>query len=293
MNSFIAVFQRAGGIVDAAIASINLNALTPTGLSLFFSLAAFVVSWRGIKLAMASGESKSLSPIMNQLISTIFGVSIVYYLLTSGFDMVFVQGVDGSLKKVASILLPGGMSGSVIITSISSMNDALTSVSKMMSDLFKDASVLDTLTVFFKNLPTILVLSFTELLIIVGIIAYFGIVSISFVMVKIALILAPIFIPWLLLPATSFLFVGWLRFLISSSLYQVVGAVIIYFSQNLLIRTAELITQTNTFPESLFAALAMCAMQFVILWLILKVPGIAKQLAMGQKMDIFGAFTAR
>jgi len=294
MSGFLEIFQKAGAIVDGAVASYNVHVLTDVGMNLFWAMAAFVVSWRGIKLAMASGEARGLSPLMNQFLSTIFGVTIVFFLLGAGFDMVFVQGIDGSLKKVAEILLPGGMGGGLINTSIESMYQGLNAVSKMMSDLFKDTTVLDTLTVFFKNLPTILVLAFVEFLIIVGIVAYFSLVSMSFILVKVALVIAPIFIPWLLLPATSFVFMGWLRFLISASLYQVIGAAIIFFSQSLLTNTAKLIAETGgTFPESLFAAIAMAALQVTILALIVKVPQIAKQLSMGQKLDVFESFKSK
>lgn len=294
MSGFLEIFQKAGAIVDGAVASYNVHVLTGIGMNLFWAMAAFVVSWRGVKLAMASGEARGLSPLMNQFLSTIFGVTIVFFLLGAGFDMVFVQGIDGSLKKVAEILLPGGMGGGLINTSIESMYQGLNAVSKMMSDLFKDTTVLDTLTVFFKNLPTILVLAFVEFLIIVGIVAYFSLVSMSFILVKVALVIAPIFIPWLLLPATSFVFMGWLRFLISASLYQVIGAAIIFFSQSLLTNTAKLIAETGgTFPESLFAAIAMAALQVTILALIVKVPQIAKQLSMGQKLDVFESFKSK
>ncbi|MDP2152203.1 MAG: type IV secretion system protein [Methylotenera sp.] len=294
MSGFIEIFEKAGNIVDGAVASYDLHILTGVGMNLFWAMAAFVVSWRGIKLAMASGEARGLSPLMNQFLNTIFGVTIVLFLMSSGFDLVFVEGINGSLQQVAGILLPGGMSGSVVNTSISSMYQGLNSVSQMMSDLFKDATVLDTLTVFFKNLPTILVMGFVQLLIIIGILAYFALVSLSFVLVKIALVLAPIFIPWLLLPATSFIFVGWLRFLISAALYQVIGAAVIFFSQNLLTNTAKLIAETGgTFPESLFAAIAMAALQVTILALIIKVPEIARQLSMGQKLDVFESFKTK
>lgn len=291
MSSFIDIFEKAGAIVDGAVATFDIHVLSDVGMNLFWALAAFVVSWRGIKLAMASGESKSLSPMMNQLIKTIFGVTLVLFLLGAGFDMVFIQGIDGSLQKVSGLLLPGGMSGSAVSTSIAAMYEGLNVVSKMMSDLFKDVTVLDTLTVFFKNLPTVLVLIFVQIMIIFGIVSYFALISMSFVMVKVALVIAPIFIPWLLLPVTSFVFMGWLRFLISASLYQVIGAAIIYFSQSLLAGTAKLIAETDgTFPESLFAAIAMASIQVTILVLIIKVPQIAKQLSMGQKIDVFESF---
>lgn len=294
MTGFIEIFEKAGAIVDGAVASYDLQILTSTGMNLFWAMAAFVVSWRGLKLAMASGEARGLSPLMNQFLNTIFGVGIVLYLIGPGFDMVFVQGINGSLQQVAGILLPGGMSGSVINTSISAMYQGLNAVSQMMTDLFKDTTVFDTLTVFFKNLPTILVMGFVQLLIILGIMAYFALVSLSFVLVKIALVLAPIFIPWLLLPATSFIFMGWLRFLIGAALYQVIGAAVIFFSQNLLTNTAKLIAEAGgTFPESLFAAIAMAALQVTILALIIKVPEIARQLSMGQKLDVFESFKTK
>lgn len=290
MSGFIAMFEKAGAIVDGAVNSLDLNILTPTGLNLFYALGVTVIAWRGIRLAMRSGE-RNLTPVMTDMINTIFGVALVYFFLTAGFDLVFVQGIDGSLQKVAGILLPGGMSGSAVTTSLASMYEGLNAVSKMMSDLFKDASMFDTLTVFFKNLPTIFVLGFVELMIIIGIIAYFALISLSFFMVKIALVLAPIFIPWLLLPATSFVFGGWVKFLISASLYQVIGAVIIFLSQGLLASTAKLIAETGgTFPESLFAAIAMASLQVTILALITEVPKIARQLAMGQKLDVFDSF---
>lgn len=290
-TTFIEFFDKAGEIVDKAAASYDLHVLTDTGMNLFWALAALIVSWRGVQFAMASGDGRSLSPVMNKVISTVFGVGFVLYMMQSGFDIIFVDGIAKSLEIVAGKLMPGGMGGGVLSQSLASMFVGFQVISQMASDIFKDVSLLDTLTVFFKNMPTLLVLMFAELLIVIGIVALFAVISVSIVMVKVAIIIAPIFIPWLLLPATSFVFMGWVRFLIAACLYQVVGAAVIFFAQNLLTNTAKLITESgNTFPESLFAALAMCALQITILTVIVKVPQIAKQLSSGQKLDVFDTF---
>lgn len=65
---------------------------------------------------------------------------------------------------------------------------------------------------------------FTALFIILGAIAFVGQYLFTQVMVKVALMMMPIMVPFIMLEKTRFIFEGWLKFLITAGFTKIVGA---------------------------------------------------------------------
>lgn len=261
-------------VVDAAQRAMDVAALAGIGENLFIYLAIITMSWLGLVIMMSGGE---IGGVMAKLIQTLFKIGFVYWMVGSGFELIFVQGVDGSLAKVAQTLGAGNPS---------QLGDQLyapvLATSAAVANMFKDAGMLDVLTIIGKNLSTLIVLGVSILIALGAMLAYFVFLAMSVFLVKLALILGPIFIPWLLISQTDFLFYSWLKFLIIGALYKVVGAVILGFAGKVLAGGGSLLAATKgEMPQALYAALAMAGLELIILYLVVQIPQISASLISG------------
>lgn len=280
IQKFADVYNRIQGLVDHAVASIDLSVLNAAGLRLFAGLALIALAWKGIEMMLAGGVVKDL---LGKTIRQLFIVGLVFWLSSSGYEQVFVQGVDGSLSAIADMLLPGSASsGSSMATGAAFMLEALQKVGGMVTQLFADATIWDTLTIAFQNLPTLLVLFLTLIIMFFALLGYLAFWTVSMFLVKLVLLLGPVFVPWLVLERTAFIFWGWLRILIVAGLYKVVGGGILMFAGQLLAGETDLIAMMDgKFPDSLAVAVGIASLQLTILYLIAQIPKIAQGLVSG------------
>lgn len=271
--------QQAAQIATGASHSLNIGLLSGVGLNLVGGLSAIVLSWFGIQGMLAGGN---FSDIMSQMIRTVFLISITYWLVSPGFGEVWTAGVDGSLSMVADLILPGAGAGSVLQMASGQLWDVNAAVAANLSKMFENVSLFDTMTVFFKNLPTIAILLAVEGIVLIALFLMFAIASVGMALVQIALLLGPIFIPWLIIDKTSFLFWGWVKFLVSSCLYKVVGAAVILYANTVITSGAGLIAQARgEQPESLMAAVALGGICLTIVYLVIQIPALANGLVSG------------
>lgn len=189
------------------------------GLNLLNYLAVIAIAFAGIQLALTSG---SLSQPMNKLVTTIFTVGFAYYLLSpAGYDLFVKTGIDKSMDKLADLIMPGGSA---------SVSDGFTNLLQVefqllfeAIDKFQFKGLLDIL----KFSGVVILLAFCMLafmlLALLGMVAALS----ALISVAIALALGPIFIPFMVLERTEFLFDGWLKFTINACLTKVIVAVLI------------------------------------------------------------------
>ena len=185
-------------------------------MKLFISLSIIALSWAGIKITMSSG-SGSLSEPMTLMIRTIFLMGFVYYLLSpDGYKLMVVNFVGGLTDEVALLAMPEGTS------TVSGMLDFSNSQLIILSNAWAKISGAG-FWAFATNLGGMVI--FTILLQILyaifAILAFIGFLS-ALVSVAIAFSIGPLFIPFLMVEKTSFLFDGWVKFTISACMTKVI-----------------------------------------------------------------------
>lgn len=275
------IYERMRGVVDGALDTMDIGVLHTAGLNLFGGLAVIAICWSAIMMVLEQPDGKKGNTVIGKIIRQVMLIGIVYWLVKGGFETVFVQGVDLSLQKVAYILMPSSGSAS-LAGGMDYMWAAMQAVGQLIASLFEGAQVWDVLTIAGKNLPTLMLLTLSLFIMSLTAMGYATFLTVSLFLVKLVLLLGPIFIPWLLLEKTSFLFWGWLRFLIVASLYQVVGAVILYFAYKLLAGEAQIIAELDgSFPESLMLSVMVASLHLTILYLISQIPKISQALVSG------------
>lgn len=171
-----------------------------------------------MRLAIGSG---SLSESMSKLMQSIFLICFVFYLMGDGYNTMVVGLIDGLCNKLASLALPQG----------ASLQDGFINFSSSQWNVISAIwSTYDQQGWFqmLQGIGVILILTLVlqVLFIIFALIAVIGYMSVL-VTVGIGLSIGPLFIPFLVLDKTSFLFDGWVRFMIGASFTKVILAIII------------------------------------------------------------------
>ena len=186
---------------------------------LFLYLSIIAISFTGIKLAMSSG---SLSEPMSALIKTIFLIGFTTWLLNDGYNLMVVAGIDGLCNKLAELALPG--TGTKFEDGFINFSTAQFSVLGDILKAYTEQGWWDTFNNFGSMLIfTVLLMALFIIFSLLALIAFMSVI----VTVGIALAVGPIFIPFLVLEKTSFLFDGWVRFMIAASFTKVIIAIIV------------------------------------------------------------------
>jgi len=129
---------------------------------------------------------------------------------------------------------------------------------------------------------------------------YVLVVQMGSILLSVAFILGPILVPWYLLPATEFLFTGWLKFTIVAGLYKVVawllvtiviGGVLPALTALLNGITSAVSTNTDDYYGSAYLTyMAVAFVACVGAYMMKMVPNIANGLVSGQARIDTGTF---
>ncbi len=204
--------------------------LAGAGSRLFWILALGMLSWQGIKLML---EGRELAEAVGELVVFFLSAGLVFGALSNWGEV--VGRIDESfhwLAAQATDLPPGEQAP------LRGLELALDPAFSILNTAFQSPglsfSTLADLGNTFASTGFWLA-SFLMKLLIVAFILFSGLVYIamyiiSMVLFYVAAALGPVMIPWVLFAPMSFLFDGWVRFVISASLYKVVGLVMIALS---------------------------------------------------------------
>lgn len=280
-NAVNAIFQQIG--------TLDYGMLLPEGESLFGLLAVIVISWMGIRYLLQSG---SMTDLMGSFIQTILMIGLVYWLIQpASYALIFgtgaiddaSSGIVGTMNVIAAKIIGGNSSiASSITTTVSMLIGKSFEIAIALKDeFFKDGSSWMTLiSSFFKNLFVIIYYVVAMFVLLLAGLVFFAVTVYSQVMIVIALILGPVLVPWILLPATSFLFDGWLRFLIIAALTKVVGAIMIAVSAKVLDAVVMNISGAD-FTTQIISAMMAMLFSLLILYLMSQIPSIASSIIQG------------
>jgi hypothetical protein len=115
-----------------------------------------------------------------------------------------------------------------------------------------------------------------------------GIMIVAKFQTAIAILFAPVLIPWAMWPATSFVFNAWLNFLLAGTMTQAMVTIVAAMTTTAVERLCAVVATYAGKEVSLvaFGALFLCAA--LIAWLFLNVPRLASSLVAGAALGIQG-----
>ena len=232
LQDLILMLQQAGILVDQLMASVA-PAVAGAGMQLWQGLALIVVVWTGAQMAL-SGHGVNMASVVRMVI----GLSIPL-----GMLQFYTAPLPGAGRSVPDLITGMGewLQTMIVADAGSAMLEQLGLALAAWREQFGGRESFGGMATFGWNvvtdLPGVLDAAFDLLVtvalmmgLVIGLIFVFALgqaqVMWAQMALSIALLLGPVFIPWIVIPQLSFLFWGWLRTVLVYSLYgAVAGAV--------------------------------------------------------------------
>ena len=232
LNELLRMLQQAGILTGQLMASVA-PAVATAGMQLWQGLALIVVVWTGAQMALSGGGIN-----MAAVVRMVIGLSIPL-----GMLQFYTAPLPGAGRSVPELITGMGewLQLMIVADAGTAMMEQLALAGTAFRELFAGEGVFGSMAAFGWNLvtdlPAVLDAAFDlavtlglMMLLAIGLVVVFAIgqaqVMWAQLALSIALVLGPIFIPWLLVPQLSFLFWGWLRTVLVYSLYGAVAAAI-------------------------------------------------------------------
>ena len=274
--------------------------LESTGESILYMLFALIVAWSLLKAMMGNGFNQ----FVEEMIVVFLYWGIVYAFLHAGGIQAIKQFVDSIASAFVGrdmSTLTGALKSTVetgfdAITSIVSMPDLQTNITSTMTEDQKDEfeDSIGEVPLMILSLVNLVSKLATGFIVAVALVTYCANILISFASIAIAVALAPIMVPFYILPAARFLFDGWLRFFLGAAFIKVVGAFFLHFTdalmQSMLTVSNNLLLPKNTDFMTLLNGnfmLGVCCIILAMLsaHLMAMVPSIASGLFSGSSVS--------
>lgn len=263
-------------VIETATGGMTVR-LMPTGQMLLNALTGIAMTWFGIQWALGDDQEDAMRDLVRIIL--IWGIAAWFLREFDYLTGAIVSGFDEAAAIVAGVGDYKDMSGSVT-RALGTFGEAIMVIwERITKAAYVEGWGINVQSVFVGIIYLILI----GMLVLAGILfarAYI----ISIIVTDIALAIAPIMIPWIMLQQTRFIFEGWMRYLVVAGMYRVVGAVLVTLSSQLIptlvsIRTA---TRDDGILELDFYSLFMMLLfTSVVIWLMHHIPQIANGLVGG------------
>lgn len=229
----------ASGIINQVIESIiaavesgftNLSqspSMADAGYSIMYMLMAVMLGWAGLKAILGNG----ISSFFEEMVVLLIMMAVIQALLSSGG----IDGIEKFVNGVATNIAGSDMSNLrlTLDSTIKKTFNAVVDILSMPSIASASGwSIGQLLTAIPQMMAQILAKMICAMFLVLSSGIFIANVIIAYGSIMIAKALAPIMIPWLLLPSASFLFDGWLRFFLGSCMFKVVGAFFVKLTES-------------------------------------------------------------
>lgn len=287
--------QTMNAVLGAVISTItkafdslkNNDGIKGAGKTLAYSLFAIVFAWSLLK-AMVQGDG--INGIVAELVPLVATLAVITALLEGGgvgqivkfMDSVASSfGLSGGLKDD---IQNAGQKGFLAIMNILTMPSPNSNITLGITDIMKGIGLAG---LFIVGLIAKIIASF---IVVLAIAIYMANVVLAHGSIMLAESLAPLMVPFLLVPALSFIFDGWLKFTLGAAMIKVVGAFMIAFTSTLMDGLALLSQKVQVPPDTDFASLAatnliiycgLVLLAFLCAYMMMQVPQLASGLLSG------------
>jgi hypothetical protein len=213
-NYFTAIFQAITELLTQ-----HSGMFVAMGQNMFRAFAVILISWFGIKTALASAgdnEGFRFSNFVSLVMVIAFGFAMITYYDTP---------IPGFGRSFQSLIVDQAtyLSNRLEAESLGEIQERLVEVYSTM----EPPSLLDVIQIirYFVTMVAIILAQ----------VAVLAVVSYGYVAMAVILLLGPIFIPFFIVPKLEWLFWGWFRAFIQYAFYQVVAHAFVFVFGQLLI----------------------------------------------------------
>ncbi|WP_080746934.1 type IV secretion system protein [Comamonas thiooxydans] len=263
----------------------NSPSLEDAGNSIMYMLMAVMLAWAGLKSMLGNG----ISSFFEETVVILIMMAVIQALLASGG----IDGIEKFINGVASSIAGSDMSNlrSTLDSTIKKTFNAVVNILSMPSISSASGwSVGQILTAIPQMIAQIFSKMISAMFLVMASGIFIANVIIAYGSIMIAKALAPILIPWLLLPSASFLFDGWLKFFLGSCMFKVVGAFFVKLTESWVSGIADISVNVKVGTEvdavALFAGnmliyAAIIMMSATAAYLMMQIPIIAPGIVSG------------
>lgn len=243
-------------VVDAFEGLVKNESLQAGGKTITYTLFAIVFAWNLVR-TMVQGDG--VNGLVAELVPMVGTLVIIVALLDAGGVGQIIKFMDsvastfGASGGLGPDVLSAIKKGMVVVTNILTMPSTTTSVPFGL-DI---GAAIGTLGAYLMALAAKLIAAF---LVVIAAGIYVANIVLAHGSVMLAVALAPIMIPFILVPALTFIFDGWLRFLLGATMVKVVGAFMIGFTDKLMDGLVGLSATVAVPPNADFTTIMASAM---------------------------------
>src|SRR5579862_2391643 len=244
----------------------NLGFFDAMGQNLFRSFATILISWYGIKSALAAAGGRSpfhFDNFASLLLTISFGFAMVNYYSTP------IPGVGTSFHNLVTDeaqFLSTKIDQSQLQTVVSQVADFESRMDSPGWGDFLGTTIYVTVTILLAASQAIAIV----------VIAY------GFIATAVCVLVGPIFIPFFIVPKMEWLFWGWFRCFIQYAFYQVIAAAVVYVIGNLMLGALRLPPSGTLSTAQIIAWFPVLFITFIAaIYALLKIPSLTNHIFSG------------
>lgn len=219
----------------------NNKTLKGAGESILAMLFALVIAWALVKAMMGNGFNQ----FVEEMIVIFLYWGIVYAFLNAGG----MGAISSFIDEIASAFVGKDMSklSGALENSVHTGFSAIADIVSMPSTTtkFKWTEISKWIPMAINSIVQLVAKIATGIIVALALVTYISNIVISFASIALAIALAPIMVPFLIVPGTSFIFDGWLRFFITSCLMKVVGAFIMMITSKMMEKMVDVASKID------------------------------------------------
>lgn len=219
----------------------NNQTLKGAGESILAMLFALVIAWALVKAMMGNGFNQ----FVEEMIVIFLYWGIVYAFLNAGG----IGAISSFIDSIASAFVGKDMSklSGALENSVNTGFSAIADIVSMPSTTtkFRWTEISKWIPMAINSIVQLVAKIATGIIVALALVTYISNIVISFASIALAIALAPIMVPFLIVPGTSFIFDGWLRFFITSCLMKVVGAFIMMITSKMMEKMVEVASKID------------------------------------------------
>jgi hypothetical protein len=257
-------------VIGAAIVDLMTRHSTmflSMGTHLFRGLAIVMLAWFGAKAALASAEGSSSPVPISNLISLVILIAFAHGMLTfyaspiPGFGRTFPHLITDQAQFMAAQIE--------------------TSQVQQLSDRLNDVFVNTERPLIFDVLHVIGYL-FVVVAVTGARIALVAVIAFGWVATGVAVLVGPVFIPFLIVPSMDWVFWGWLKALLQYAFYQVVAQAFVFVFGTFLLNLLAAFPPPYTVDKLLVGGFHLVFLLVAFTYGLLKVPSLTNSLFSGR-----------
>jgi len=251
------VMTKVVGTVGASMNSLRTTpALAGVSDTLLYSLAAIVLAW-GLMKGMIEGSG--INSVVSELIPVVMTIAIVTA-MTSGVGSI-VQTLDNIASAISG--RPGGNLTEDLGNGVQKGLIAVDNLLRMPSTNSTVTIGFDigkALGVFGSFIIVVIAKVIAAFFIIASVGIYCGNIVMAYFAITLAIAMAPVMIPWLMLRPMAWLFDGWLKFTIGAGFLKIVAMFALSLTDKLMSGLVELSEQAKVAPDADWATIQTTSM---------------------------------